>query len=164
MKGDQVKVLLYDSYLTHFFVSINFLFSVKWLHVCCTNGFDPWQRECFCNLFNFVPGETQIAFPLVKYQESAIKQTVLKGRAHTFYLYIHALWHVNESKKQLCFRQFKQVSYGLHHITCRSLICPHGEYYWLQILNSVVFVINLKHLTALCICWNFGTNERDRNL
>ena len=24
-------------------------------------------------------------------------------------LIIHALWHVNESKKQLCLRQFKQV-------------------------------------------------------
>lgn len=48
-KEDQVEILLYDSYLTHFLFMINFWFPVKWLAVGCINVFDAWQRQYIQN-------------------------------------------------------------------------------------------------------------------
>lgn len=150
-KEDQVKILLYDCYLTHFLFTVNFWLSVKWLAVGCIYVWSLTETvhpECLWNPFNCLPGETRISFPLVKWQESGIKQPVPKDRTHSLPLHtIHVLWNVNNSKKYLCLRQFKQVSCGLHHITRSSLICPHGECYWLWIgwLQILWFLLYCKN-------------------
>ena len=70
------------------------------LKCVCSPADTVVHPECVWNPLNFVPGETWISFPLVKWQESGIKQPVPKDGTHSLPLHtLHVLWHVNGSKE-----------------------------------------------------------------
>ena len=127
------------------------------LYNCVWSLAETVHPECHLNPLNFVPGETQISFPLVKWNQAPGSEEQI---THSLPLHtIHVLWHVNDSKKYLCLRQFKQVSYGSWikrdqlDVTCFIISLFNAQHVSDVLTSETCWALNneiIKQVTSSC--------------